>query len=107
MKRFILIFLFALLSMGCGSEEDSKLKNHTVVNYELDKNSCLIRCNNVSDSSSFISDAYSSFDCTWYCSTYKDKDKVYVNLTFSNNNDRNSCLRLQSEYISDGICIYE
>lgn len=101
-----LILIFVLIIAGCGGSDSGPI-NHSVVNYQLDQNGCLIQCNNISDSFSFTSGSYYSFDCTWHCAQYGNNDNVYVNLSFDNGNSGSSCLKLSSEFISDGICIYE
>jgi len=52
------------------------------------------------DESVYRSGDYYTVTVVWCCNTYKGKKGLYVSLTFDGNNN----WKIESEYISSGIC---
>jgi hypothetical protein len=93
MRWIVVVVVVALLA--CGPDEPDQ----AVPQYSLAGGT--VSCPNASDTSEFQSGGYHSFDCIWYCVTYKGQPSRYVDLTFEWNG---SSWFLASEYVSSGIC---
>lgn len=60
-----------------------------------------VMCHGASDTSEFQSAGYHTYDCIWFCATYQDNVRAYVDLTFR---DTGTSWVLDSTYVSSGIC---
>lgn len=103
MKKFSLIVVMAGALTACGGGSSSSGHKAVDVSYSVDP-ATGPTCNNTSDISTFRGSYFTSVDCTWQCSTYKEQTNVYVSLDFRRRNQPGATWALDHEYVSGGIC---
>jgi hypothetical protein len=99
MRRTAIVLAAAVALSACGGDDAPDPPPQATPQWSVVGNT--ISCPNASDTNSFRSGSYQSFDCVWYCVTYKGNPSRYVDLTFE---WTGSTWVLRYEYVSGGIC---
>ena len=99
MKKLV-ILLAALAVCACGKD------NSSTVSIQIDGNGCFIAASDFDERSEFSRESRRTVNYVWDCADYTsplsgiEYDRKRVSLTFTDT----TCLQLQSEMVTEGIC---